>query len=281
MQFTPFARIAPGQDGAIHDHLLFRFDNDAMASVYDLTKAAPDTPLDPLCVFPLDNRAFVCPHSNASVFGPQRFEPEDPLPLLYTNVYNTYAREADRREGQLCVYRIFRDDAQFSSKLVQLIQIGFTADPLWCADGKLLRPYGNFAIDAEHGLLYAFVMQEANQCTRYFVFNLPAPHAGIEEDGLRRVVLTPADILATFDCPYQHFIQGACVHAGLLYSLEGFTNDPNNPPAIRIIDLAARQEIRHIHLQELGLTHEPELIDFCGDACLYGDRPGNVFRVEE
>ncbi len=99
-------------------------------------------------------------------------------PLLYANVYNSYQERADRREGVLCVCRLRETENGFASRFVQVIRIGFAEDrSLWKSlegDGDV-RPCGNFAVDAERGLLKAFVMRAREPATRYFVFDLPDP----------------------------------------------------------------------------------------------------------
>ena len=49
-------------------------------------------------------------------------------------------------------------------------------------------------------------------------------------------------------------------------------------PAFRIMDLTTKQE-SYVDLLALGITEEPEMIDFCGDNCYYSDAPGNLYTV--
>ena len=177
------------------------------------------------------------------------------------------------------------DKSGFKTTLVQLIEIGFTDDPLlWrvAPDRDGVRPYGNFVIDREAGYYYAFVMRNEALGTRYFKFKIPSLSDGESDSvyGVNRVVLTPADICEQFDCPYHRYVQGAIVHDRHIYSTEGFENDAINRPAIRVIDLAAKCEKQYIDLLELGVTSEPEMIDFCADVCYYSDCRGNLHRVE-
>ena len=215
---------------------------------------------------------------------PLTVPPEDEFPLLYSNIYNTYARRDNPLMGVCCVYRIQRNGTGFASTLVQLIEIGFVSDSsLWCSAGEQpdIRPYGNFVVDRENGKYYGFTMRDATQSTRYFSFRLPALTDGERDEkyGVKKVVLQPSDILASFDCPYHHFVQGACIHGDKLYSLEGFTKNGENPPAIRVIDLQNKRQELYMPFADLGLEVEPELIDFCGDVCYYGDRHGNLYNL--
>ena len=87
------------------------------------------------------------PHSNSVVFGNEYYDEQDEFPLLYTNIYNNYAKNDDKLEGVCLVYRIERNEREFTSTLVQIIQIGFVDDEnLWTSAGEKedVRPYGNF-----------------------------------------------------------------------------------------------------------------------------------------
>lgn len=271
MKFTRIAQIAGGQDGAIWGQLLFRFENNGVCHVYDLNT------LEKTASFTLGNVELCKPHSNAVMFGCEYAEPGDEFPLLYSNIYNNYAKEENRREGVCCVYRLTRQGDSFEARLVQTIAVGFVRDEaLWCSPGFTdIRPYGNFAIDREKGIYYGFTMRDSFDTTRYFAFRLPKLADG------REVVLKQEDILFQFDAPYHRFVQGACVHKGLVYSLEGFTNDGKNKPAIRVIDPEKRQQLCYVATAEYGMEFEPEFIDFQGDTCYCSDCHGNLFLIEE
>ena len=83
-----------------------------------------------------------------------------------------------------------------------------------------------------------------------------------------------------FDCPYQRFLQGACFHEGRIYTLEGFTDSPENPPALRVVDAALGQEVLAVDFPALGLTVEPEMVEFSDGLCYYGDSDGNFYRLD-
>lgn len=270
MKFTKIGEIARGQDGAIWGNLLFRFDHCGNCNVYDL-----DT-LENVAQFCLDGMDVWMPHSNAAMFGCEYFTEGDEFPLLYTNVYNTYSKEENRREGVCCVYRITRQDGSFCGQLVQTITIGFTKDQaLWCSEGGDLRPYGNFVIDREKEIYYGFTMRDVSQTTPYFAFKLPKLSQG------RNVTLAAADILYSFDCPYHWLLQGACTYKGRIFSVEGYRDNTEYRPALRIIDPEKREQLCCEYLIEHDLVHEPEFIDFRDDICYYGDATGNLYRIEE
>ena len=284
ISFTPVAKMHQGQDGAVYGDCLFRFDADGSARVYDATALEHGTGFDfelPLLAeFHLSLNDPVVPHFNAVVFGNEYYEEGDEFPLLYANLYNNYASAEDRREGTCCVYRIVRQGNDFSMTLLQIIRIGFTDDLIWRSEVKDVRPYGNFVIDREKSVLYAFTMRDGDNTTRYFAFNLPRIGDGSADDayGVPVVTLRKEDILYYFDTDYHLYIQGACCHGGLIFSSEGFNE--TIPPALRVINPQRRLEIRHVDLVELGLPCEAEWIDFYHDKCYYSDSDGRIYHVK-
>lgn len=287
MKITQIAKISSGQDGAIRGNLLFRFDTRGKCTVYDLLDIETDTvkELEPIGSFVLDKAELIVPHSNSVCWGTEFYDPNDEYPLLYSNIYNNYAKSDEKLIGVCCVYRVERTEKDFKTTLVQLIEIGFTDDPsLWKAfpDRDGVRPYGNFVIDCEAGYYYAFVMRNEDLGTRYFKFKIPSLSEGESDPiyGVKRVVLTPEDICDQFDCPYHRYVQGAIAHGKNIYSTEGFHNDQINRPAIRIINLDEKTQERYIDLLEIGYRCEPEMIDFYGDTCYYSDAGGNLYSIE-
>lgn len=282
------ANIRGGQDGAIYGDYLFRFDTNGAGTVTDVSQLKSstgsdviDTPL--ISRFMLDKADLITPHSNAVVFGNEFYADGDEFPLLYSNIYNNYARAENKLCGVCCVYRLQRDGADFSSTLVQLIEIGFTDDrDYWRSAGEAndVRPYGNFVIDSEKGVYYAFVMRDSERTTRYFAFDLPKVSDGETDEnfGVKRVTLKTEDIKDYFDTPYHNYIQGACVHDGKIYSVEGF--DEKIHPALRIIDTKLRKQIFHYDFCEAGIAAEAELIDFYDGKCYYGDAHRRLFEIE-
>jgi len=285
MKITHIATINGGQDGAILDSLLFRFSARGEGRVYDLSDIDFDgeaKELPPIAEFTLDRADLICPHSNSVVFGTEYFEEGDEFPLLFSNVYNNYAREEDKKVGVCCVYRIYREADSFRSTLVGTVEIGFTDDrTLWRSKGDTVdvRPYGNFVIDHENDLYYAYVMRDGEKETAFFSFPMPKiTSAPTDENGLRRIVLTKEDIKTTFSTPYHNYMQGSVCHKGKILVVEGFHERIH--PALRIIDAQTRSEELFLDLFDVGFVHEPELIDFYGEKCIYGDAVGNLFLIE-
>ena len=274
------------QDGAIWGDFLFRFDHAGHCRVYDAkaldTDAQENVNPPQIASFSLSADDAVIPHCNAVTFGCEYHAVGDEFPLLYANVYNNYAKAEDRRVGMCCVYRLQREELSFRATLVQILKIGFAGERgLWLSDGEIkdVRPYGNFVVDRDAGLLHVFVMRDRDKTTRYFTFHLPGVTDGVlsAEYGVPAAVLEESDILSYFDTPYHLYIQGACCHNGLIYSSEGFNADV--PPSIRVIDPAAKCQLEHANLAELGYPTEAEWIDFRGERCYYSDGCGDLFEI--
>ena len=287
MEIYKLGNMAGGknrQDGAIWGEYLFRFEATGLCNVYK-TKDCLNPDLDelnPVFSFSLDKTDIIVPHSNAVMFGNEYYSKNDEFPLLYCNIYNNYAASENPLRGVTCVYRIMKTEAGFCTKLVQLIEIGFTEDTIWRSQNIMdFRPYGNFAIDTERSEYYAFTMRDEDRVTRYFSFSLPKVNDGLYDErfGVKRVVLEKKDVKTHFDVEYHRCIQGACYHKGFIYSTEGFTNDETNPPAIRIIDLKNQKQKEMFLLSDYGATIEPEMIDFKDDVCYYSDDRGNFYKL--
>lgn len=265
LHFTHLGNIAKGQDGVIYDGCFLRFDSKGNCRVYDLQT------LTELSVFTLDKADILTPHSNSvSLRGD----------ILYTNLYNTYAKETDRKEGICCAYRITRTGNIFHTKLVQVIRIGFADTSLWQSDNRQdVRPYGNFVV--EQNTLHAFVMRDESRSTRFFRFALPDITAGEPSPwGIPLVTLTAEDIEAQFDECYVSYMQGAICVNGFIYSTEGF-NHPNDRgrPALRVFDTNRQKQVFFADLVEYGLLNEPEWIDYYDGQLYYADHAGNVYRL--
>ena len=278
MEIKKIGQITPGQDGAIYNGYLFRFDARGNGTVYRTKEVSDDSV--PVAQFTLDKAALLVPHSNSVAFGSARYGEDDEFPLLYSNIYNNYAKSDNKMKGVTCVYRLQRNENTFTTTLVQLIEIGFVEDALWRSEnGNDVRPYGNFVVDRENALLYAFTMRDEKKNTRYFSFHLPDVHSGEYDSAfaVKRVILKKEDVIDFFDCEYHRYIQGACLHNGIIYSLEGFSNNKNNPPAIRLIDPYENKQKKVYYFSDFDLTIEPEFIDFENDNCYYADNHGNLY----
>lgn len=274
-KFTLLGNVQKGQDGAIFRDHIFRFNGKGLCRVYQLTT------MEQVDEFTLDKAEILCPHSNAVFFSSEYFAPGDEFPILYTNIYNNYPGQL---AGTCCAYRITRENGKFSSQLVQVIRVGFAGTSLWQSEmGEDIRPYGNFVMDTASQSLWAFVMRDESQSTRFFRFPMPKTGDGEPNSrwGVPVVTLTEGDIEGQFDSCYVNFMQGAICHDGLICSVEGFTvpNQRNATPALRIFDTHTQQMVFHLDLCSLGLTVEPEFVEVYEGQFYYADHDGNFYSV--
>ncbi len=251
-------KIGAYQDGAIYEGKLFALGGAGTGAVFSITSGAK------IGAFNLDISK-IKPHANSVCFGSEKYEENDTYPLLYVNVYNNYSSSADRMEGTCCVYRIVESGGSYTGELVQIIRIGFVNDlSLWKSkeNNGDVRPYGNFVVDTDNNMLYAYVMRDADKTTRFFGFDLPRATDGTysESYGCNVVVLQAADIKTQFDTQYFNYMQGVCYYDGKIISTEGFSEPNTNKPFLRVVDLKAQTVIKSQNMSELGLTSEPEII---------------------
>ena len=189
---------------------------------------------------------------------------------VYSNVYNTYASAEDKHIGECCVYEV---SGLWSNSLAQVIRIGFV-DNLECWPAATeTRPYGNFVVDKENGWLYAFVMYSSKKLTYWYKFDLPEISEGVWNESYQCPVITlmAEDILDSWTTPLQNYVQGACVHNGLIWSTEGFTaTSGTNVARMRVIDPAKKVQIAVFNFYSDADPVEPEFIDFYNGKCYYG-----------
>ncbi len=285
MKIQSIGKIGGGQDGAIYNGILFRFDHLGNGAAFALASVKDGAEVAPFATFVLDKSDILAPHSNAVFFGTHFYEAGDEFPLLYSNIYNNYDNCEDPLIGVCLVYRLMRDGESFKTTLLQMIEIGFKENSeLWKAypDRHDVRPYGNFVIDKKTNAYYAYVMRSPESGTRYFKFRIPSVKEGAVDPiyGVKRFVFTEADILDHFDAPHHFYIQGGIAYEGKIYSTEGFAYSEENVPAIRVIDLEKREQIACANLVALGYSEEPEMIDFSDGVCFYSDAHGNFYSVD-
>ncbi len=260
-------KITEGQDGGIFSSKIFRFNEGGHCTVHSLST------LEVLGEFTVGGNDIVSSHSNSVSICEI-----DGKPLIFTNVYNNYSSCEDKMLGVCCVYELTERE-EFSASLVGIIKVGFTDDIIWRSENTAdVRPYGNFAVDGD--FIWVFVMRDEARLTRIFKFRLPEFTSHDEKLGVPCAVLEKSDIIEQFDVPYMNYMQGACISNGILYSLEGFGHDHSYPPAIRLIDLAAKKEISYINLVELGYKTEPEFISEYRGKIYYSDAFGDFYELD-
>ncbi len=254
------------QDGAIYDGYIYRLGAHGNGEIIKLDG------FEVVSKFTLDKADYMMTHSNSVCF-----DEVDGEVYLYTNVYNSYANEEDKREGVCCVYRMFGTPNAPQSELVQIIKIGFTDKKgLWRSQNTAdIRTYGNFTVDGKGRKLYAFTMLDEDHVTRFFEFDLPK----INTNGkIETVVLTENDIVTQFDSSYSYYLQGATFDSGHIFSVEGF-NTPSLPPYLRIFNVKEQKAVVEINLMaDHGLIYEAEYIDVYNDEIYFGDNKGNYYK---
>lgn len=280
-------KVESGQDIAVYGEYLFDFVAHGIClgecSVYKISsiKTENGEESEPICRFILDKTDVIIPHCNTACFGNEFYEEGDEFPILYLNVYNTYQKCDNRREGMCCAYRIQRNGNSFTSTLCQIIEIDFVENTeLWksYSGREDRRPYGNFIVDRENGKYYGYVMRDKTKKTRYFSFDLPKVRDG-EIDirfGIRVKKLREEDINFFFDGEYAP-LQGGCVHRGLIYSVSGGPNDPE----LRVIDPNSGTEKFKFDLLDLGIRLEAEGIEFFRDTCYYVAGHGDTYVLRD
>ncbi len=266
IKFERLGKMSRYQDGSIFGDLIFRFSTRGVCEVVRLET------FEKVGEFKLDKTDFLVPHSNSVCFGP---DPENgEFPLLYTNIYNNCQNDTDKKAGVCCVYAITERDGKFESRLVQTIKIGFTEKRgLWrSASQNDVRPYGNFTVDPENRSLWVFTMIDEHQVTRFFEFKLP----DIRKE---KVILSEDDIISRFDGEYSHFLQGACMSGKYILSVEGFSDCPDHPAALKIFDTEEKTTVFTQNFVLLGYPTEPEFIDVYKDEIYYSDGAGEFFKL--
>ena len=192
---------------------------------------------------------------------------------IYSNVYNNYASQSDKHIGECCVYDVHGTADVWGNSLIQVLKVGFIDDLNYWPGASEPRPYGNFLVDHENGCLYVYVMYSSKKLTYWYKFDLPDVSDGVWDEayGCYVKTLEISDVLDQWMTPLQNYIQGGCVHDGLIWSTEGFTaTSGTNLARMRIIDPVKKSQIAVFNFYADGDPVEPEFIDFYDGKCYYG-----------
>ena len=192
---------------------------------------------------------------------------------VYSNVYNNYASQSDKHIGECCVFEVHGAANVWANSLVQVLKVGFIDDlDRWPAASES-RPYGNFLVDDEKECLYVYVMYSSKKLTYWYKFDLPDVSDGVWDEDYDCYVKTLkiTDVKDQWTTPLQNYVQGACVHDGLIWSTEGFSaTSGTNLARMRIIDPSRKSQIAVFNFYADGDPVEPEFIDFYNGRCYYG-----------
>ena len=191
---------------------------------------------------------------------------------VYSNIYNSYASAEDKHIGECCVYEVGGAGKIWSNSLTQVIKIGFIDNLDYWPAATETRPYGNFVVDKDNGWLYAFVMYSSKKLTYWYKFDLPEISEGVWNESYQCpvITLTAENILDSWTTPLQNYVQGACVHNGLIWSTEGFSGTSGtNVARMRVIDPTRKTQIAVFNFYSDADPVEPEFIDFYNGKCYY------------
>lgn len=244
-----------GQDGACYGNNYITFNGTGFYQVYsmngDLLKASTA----------LDQQATIAPHANSVCFGTEKYDEDDTYPLLYVNAYNNTSLPT----GSCYVYRLLDN---MTTSLQQTIVIGFANDPIWAGDGHSVRPYGNFIVDTDNNKLYAYVMIDSLNVTRFFKFDLPELSDG------STVTLTTDDIEDYFDIEWMYYMQGVTYYNHKIYATCGFSTADCK---LYVVDLVSKKATSVVPMG--GFVGEPETA-FVHNNKLYVSSTTKLFRLE-
>jgi len=233
------------QGGACYDDKFFLCLSTGNVIVYDLVNKAT------LGTFSLG----VALHCNAVFFG-EKYSASDDFPVLYVNSY-----EDGIQKGTLYGFRITEIGGVFSCSNVQTINVGFTNSSLWTDGAGDTRTYGNFVLDKENGILYAYTLLDTTNVTRFFAFEMPSPTGG-------NVTYSESDIIERFDIQRLAYMQDSCFVNGQIFIESGGVSGA--PGLISVVSMIQHSVIAQINLPEIGISIEPESIDYYEDGLLFG-----------
>lgn len=249
------------QDGAIYDGKSFTGNSSGTIYIKDVvTGGAVQT-------MALDKKDTLTPHSNTVCISTRDGELH-----LYSNIYSNYKSEDDKHIGECCVYSLAEADGTWSNSLAQVIKIGFINNTTYWPPSTESRPYGNFVVDDENDLLYVYVLRSGTSVTQWYKFDLPAVTAGTTNDtyGCPVCTLTTDDILDSWTTVYADYIQGGCVHNGMIWSISG-ADGQWGAARCRVVSPDTKAVVATFNFVTDDNAVEPEFIDFDGDTCYYGD----------
>ncbi len=192
-------------------------------------------------------------HCNQSCFGKEKYEPNDPFPLLYVSMFQSNGR------CSAMVYRILtnwntatNDYDSFSLELVQRIYYPKVSDA-----NALYNV--NAVIDNSNNCIYTYSRNNNSNAENYFKcritkFSLPDAH-------IANVSFENQDILDSFELNVSAAnMQGAALDNNLLYIGRGYPNA--GYVYLYIIDLAEKRIKYIVDLLNNGFGEEPEGLFF-------------------
>lgn len=248
------------QDGAIYEGKSFT--GDANGTVYIKNAATGEA----IQTMTLDKKDVLTVHSNAVTISTRTGI------HLYSNVYSNYKSADDKHIGECCVYSLAEASGAWSNTLAQIIKVGFLDDETYWPPATEARPYGNFVVDNDNNILYVYVLYSGKKKIYWYKFALPEVTAGEQNSiyGCPVYTLTTADILDSWQTEYLEYIQGGCVHDGLIWSTSG-ADGYWGQAKMSVIDPAKKSTVATFNFWNDDNAVEPEFVDFDGGVLYYGD----------
>lgn len=242
---------AKGQDAAEYNNNVVSFDSNSKMKIQNyVDNSVVCNNID------IDKSNIIKPHCNSVSFG-GFYSEDDEYPLIYLNAYNSLELPL----GTCYVHRIFSDNNNYSTDLIQTINIDFIDDEIW-TNGNDTRPYGNFLVDKENNRLIVYTLKDSENITRFFVFELPLFTK-------ENIILTKDDIIDSFDLCYIPFVQGNCFYKNKIIVLSGYGTDIH-PGQIYIIDIRIKSVLFAIDLNSIGICIEPEFVFVANKSLFFG-----------
>ena len=245
------------QGGCVYGNLLFVCMGTGSVNVYNLLQnCAIAYAMTPIATFQLGMQL----HGNSVFFG-KKYDDADPFPILYVNSYND-----NIQKGSLYGFRISVSGSTYTCTLVQTIHIGFVNSSIWTDGASDTRTYGNFIIDTEKNILYAYTLLDTTNVTRFFAFTMP-------EVNVTETTFSESDILSRFDIRHLPYIQDTCFIDGRIYVGSGM-GDPSVPRMITVIDAGFQAIVAQVNFNDSVISivrqSEPELIDYYNGKLIIG-----------
>ena len=189
-------------------------------------------------------------HCNQSCFGKNKYDEEDPFPLLYISQRS----QSDQR----CFIEVFRilpvwdrRERSYTSFTVSLVQTIYL--PAMSYDNSLGN--ANCIIDPSNDIMYTYSRNNDPSADNYRRCRISS--FDIPDEKTNRVVLSNQDIQSSFelDCD-AYTMQGGCVQDGYMYISQGYYNA--GFIYLNIIDVKNGLLVYRIDLISLGVLWEPE-----------------------
>jgi hypothetical protein len=214
-------------------------------------------------------------HANNSSFSREKYDKNDPFPLLYVS-----HRENNAQRGVVEVYRIHpfhrNGQADYDSMAVEQVQTVFY--PAMTDKNAMGSPWT--AIDPGNGYMYTYSRNNRSKAPnrgkcRLSKFKIP-PFKGDCDS----VFLNDADILEANDLRFSAgFSQGACIYHGMMYIAQGVPQK-NEKVYLRVVDLEKGKLIRTYNLHASGFDEEPEGCFIYNGKLMVATNKKNIYQLE-